>query len=150
MQRKTVGLKTGQMSSGLRVGLEVTGGREGGRQWAGDQGPPGLSPVACPLRHHTRCSLVSLSGPASGWISWEPAQATELSSSNLDDAFSTNFLFCYHPGCWPCSPITLFWCKETTEPRSKQPARHCFGKGHLSSTCSSCRCPQGHGHPEGW
>lgn len=35
--------------------------------------------LSLPSCHHTHSSLASLRGPASGWMSWEPAQATELS-----------------------------------------------------------------------
>lgn len=50
------------------------------------------------LCHHTHSSLVSLRSPAV-WleIPWEPAQATELTESNLADAFSAISFFLLLP-----------------------------------------------------
>lgn len=112
----------------------------GVHQWVGGPGQPLLSPTALPLPalcHHTHSSLVPQKPCRLAGIPWEPAQATELTESNLADAFSTtiSFFFLLLP------PRML--ASLTNHPILVQGKPQDLRSFHALCTCSSCLCARG-------
>ena len=116
-----------------RAQVQGPWGGPGGNRWPGRCAPVGRgarnspcwAPRPClsrPLCHHTHSSLVSLRSPAV-WLEYPgnlPRPQSWLNPTWMMHflPISLFFFFCYHPGCWPRSPIIPFLFKETAGRRS--------------------------------